>query len=362
MIARLAVLTLTVVVVLIAAAAAPAAQGKLPRGFVGTVSEDVFAGEFTYQRPTLGQQRVAGVTLLRQNFDWKYIERVRGVFDFSMTDRFVLAAAKEGIEVMPLLFGEPAWASSRPPGNTDRATFPPRRVGDFARYAAAVAMRYGPKGSLWLEHPGVNPRPVRAYQVWNEPNLPIFWGSRPNPKRYASLLRASHRALHQVQPKAKLVSAGMPKSRQGMPLRTFIRRMYAAGARKSVDVLGVNPYAPSLKGIEKQLREARNSLPRRARKTPLWITEIGWASGGPPTKGRRVGARQQAVLVDRVFRNLAKRRKAWRLQGIVYYAWRDNPVYPGGKDFWGLHTGLYHLDGTPKPAALALRRVTRTVR
>lgn len=355
-------LALILAATLVALAAAPSAHGALPRGFFGVVSEDVFAGDFGYQRPMLGQQRATGVTLLRQNFDWKQIERTPGVFDFSMTDRFVLSAAKEGIEVMPLLFGEPAWASSRPPGNGDRATFPPRRVADFARYAAAVAMRYGANGSLWLEHPGVKPRPVRAYQVWNEPNLGVYWGNHPSPKRYAVLLRATHRALHQVQPTADLVTAGLPKSKHGMPLRTFIRRMYAAGARKYIDVLGVNPYAPSLKGIEKQLREARLALPKRARRTPLWITEIGWASGGPPTKGRRVGINGQASLVSRVFRSLANKRKAWRLRGIVYFAWRDAPIYPGGKDFWGLHTGLYRLDGRPKPAALALRRATRAVR
>lgn len=349
-------------VLLVALAAAAPAHAKLPRAFFGVVSEDVFAGDHGYQRPTLAQQRAAGVKLLRQAFQWAEIERHRGEFDWSMTDRFVLTAAKEGIEVMPLLFGEPRWATSRPPGNTDRATFPPHRVGDFGTFAAAVAARYGRGGTLWAEHPGVKPRPVRAYQVWNEPNLPIYWGSRPSPKRYAAMLRAVHRAVHEVDDRAWIVTAGLPKSKKGMSLRTYIRRLYAAGARKAIDVLGVNPYAPSLKGIEKQLREARGALPKRARETPLWITEIGWASGGPPTKGRRVGIRTQAKLLDRVFRNLAKKRKHWRLRGVVYFAWRDAPIYPGGKDFWGLHTGLYTIDGSPKPAAVAMRNVTRALR
>lgn len=355
----LAVCALLVLTVL---AAATPAQAKLPRAFFGVVSEDVFAGEYSYQRPTLAQQRHSGVRLLRQNFDWRHIERERGEFDFSVTDRFVLNAAKEHIEVMPLLFGEPEWATSRPPGNTDRATFPPYRVGDFGAFATAVAKRYGRDGTLWEEHPDVKSRPVRAYQVWNEPNLPIYWGGRPSPKRYAALLRATHRALHEVDERAQVVTAGLPKSKKGMSLRSYVKKLYRAGARPAIDVLGVNPYSPSLKGIEKQLREARGALPKRARKTPLWITEIGWASGGPPTKGRRVGMEAQAKLVTRVFRNLAKKRKQWRLKGIVYFAWRDAPVYPGGKDFWGLHTGLYAIDGTPKPAADAMHRVTRSLR
>ena len=28
------------------------------------------------------------------------------------------------------------------------------------------------------------------------------------------------------------------------------------------------------------------------------------------------------------------------LRGIVYFGLRDSPVYAGGSDFWGLHTGL----------------------
>lgn len=354
--------TLAVLVAVLASVAAAPARAAPPRGFFGVVSEDVFASGVDYQRPTLRQQRAAGVTLLRQTFDWGRLEPAPGVFDFSMTDRFVLAAAKEGIEVMPLLFGEPAWATSRPAGNTDRVTFAPRRVADFAAFAAAVAARYGDGGTLWREHPGVRSRPVRAYQVWNEPNLPVYWGSRPDPRRYVVLLRATHRALHAVQPHAQLVTAGLPQSRHGMSLRAFIGRMYAAGADRWVDVLGVNPYAPSVRGITRQLRQARAALPRRARRTPLWITEIGWASGGPPAKGRFVGLRGQERLVRSVFRTLARERARWRLRGIVYYAWRDAPPYPGGKDFWGLHTGLVDRSGQPKPAALALRQVTRSLK
>jgi hypothetical protein len=25
--------------------------------------------------------------------------------------------------------------------------------------------------------------------------------------------------------------------------------------------------------------------------------------------------------------------------GVIYYSWRDAPVYEGGQDFFGLHTG-----------------------
>jgi hypothetical protein len=45
----------------------------------------------------------------------------------------------------------------------------------------------------------------------------------------------------------------------------------------------------------------------------------------------------------------------------VYFGLRDTPVYAGGKDFWGLHTGLLSLSDAPKPAFGAFRNSARQV-
>ena len=49
------------------------------------------------------------------------------------------------------------------------------------------------------------------------------------------------------------------------------------------------------------------------------------------------------------------------MRGVVYFNWRDSPPYPGGQDFFGLHTGLLSRDGQPKPAFGAYRGVARTL-
>jgi hypothetical protein len=93
---------------------------------------------------------------------------------------------------------------------------------------------------------------------------------------------------------------------------------------------------------------------------PIWVTEIGWASGGPPSPFR-AGAGGQAVRVGRAFRALAERRRELRVRGIVYFNWRDARPYPGGSDFFGLHTGLLRIDGRPKPALAAFREAAGAV-
>jgi hypothetical protein len=39
----------------------------------------------------------------------------------------------------------------------------------------------------------------------------------------------------------------------------------------------------------------------------------------------------------------------------------DGGVYPGGTDFWGLHTGLLSIAGRPKPAYYAFQRAADRV-
>jgi len=43
----------------------------------------------------------------------------------------------------------------------------------------------------------------------------------------------------------------------------------------------------------------------------------------------------------------------------VYFGLRDSPVYPGGHDFWGLHTGLLRISGARKPAFTAFEKAAQ---
>ena len=65
----------------------------------------------------------------------------------------------------------PRWARKYP----GKAGSPPKRVADYTAYLSALAKRYGPKGTFWSENPTVPKRPIREWQIWNEPNLPYQW-------------------------------------------------------------------------------------------------------------------------------------------------------------------------------------------
>jgi hypothetical protein len=324
-------------------------------------SEDVFAGEGHYRSSTMAHQRSVGVGLIRQIFDWSYVEPAPGRYDFSMYDGYVSEAAANGISLLPVLFNPPAFHRR----GTGRPACPPQRLSAMADYARALVRRYGPGGSLWRERPTGAQLPIRSWQIWNEPNLGVYWCGRANPREYASMLRVVGGAIKNVDPGAEIVTAGLPPSKlkSAMPLEKFIGRLYRARGRRYFDTLAINSYAQNRAELATLLRDIRRRMNRRRdRRARIWLTEVGWGDAGPSHRFI-VGAAGQAARIQSSFALVAKLRLKLRVRGIVYYSWRDaRPYPPEYKDMWGLHTGLLDLHGNPKPAYHAFAQAVASLR
>lgn len=343
-----------------------AQAATLPDGFVGITAAEVFAAKPGARRQALDAMRAAGARTLRQWINWTEIETRPGRFDFRAYDRFMADAARAQLRVMPILFGMPRFYASKPKRGarvTAVTTCPPRSNATYGRYVTAVARRYGRGGSFWRRNPSLPQLPIEAYQLWNEANLPQYWCGRPDARAYVRLLRAGARALRAVDGRAEVVAGGLPDSKQGVPLLRFVGQMYAAGARGSFDTLGVHPYARDVAGVLAGAERARAVAVRAGdRDVGLWITEVGWAAGRrAPGSAFTVTEARQAQLVGDLFRQGAARARELRLRGIVYYKWRDVPPFPGGRDFWGLYTGLVNRDNTVKPALSAYAAAAKEI-
>jgi len=338
-----------------------AAQAGTPAGFVGMTSEDVLAGGSGYRAQTLSTQRASGIGLLRQKFDWAVIESSPRRYELGWYDGYVLDAARHGMRVLPILFNAPSFYVRQ----RGRAACPPRRMAAMGRFARKLVRRYGPRGSLWRQNPGVRKVPIKSWQIWNEPNLRIYWCGRPRARAYARMLRVVGKSIRRVHRRAEIVTAGLPPSELSgtVPLPRYIRQLYRAGGRRWFSTLAINSYAKNHRELGRLLRGVRRIMNRhgdwRAR---IWLTELGWGDSGPRHRFV-VGARGQAKRIARSFRYLRRSRGRLRLRGVVYYSWRDGHPYPPNyKDMWGLHTGLLRVDGSPKPAYRAFRRAVRGLR
>lgn len=343
-----------------------AQAATLPEGFVGITAAEVFAADAGSRRQALDAQHTAGARTLRQWFNWAEIEPRRGRYRFSLYDEFMKDAANAQLRVVPILFGGPAfYKSKRKKGAkvTKVTVFPPKRNRYFERYVTAVVKRYGRDGSFWKRNPDLPQLPIESYQIWNEPNLPQYWGGKPDAKAYVKLLKTGARAVRKADKEAEVLAGGLPDSKQGVPLLRYVRQMYKYGAKNSFDTLAVHPYAESVNGVLNGAKRARRVAVQAGDKdVNVWITEVGWAAGDKaPGSAFTVSEREQAKLVGDLYRRGAAQASSMRLRGIIYYAWRDVPPFPGGRDFWGLHTGLVNRDNSVKPALTAYAEAAKEI-
>jgi hypothetical protein len=329
-------------------AAAPAAP---PHGFFGVVPSALTSSD-------INRMAQNGVATVRIQVNWGFIESQQGHRDWSNYDAVIGAIANAGLQTEAVLFGVPSWISPRParPPIYSRAQ---RQA--WTSFASEIAARYGREGSFWKAHPGLPYEPITNWEVWNEPNLSGYWGSRPSPRHFVRLLRLTGAALHLSDPSAQVAIGGLfppPRAHYGVTLESFMQRLYRVpGARRAFDALAIHPYASRPKGVLAACRQARRLMNRNHdRRTPMWVTEVGWTTGGlhwgkSPFKATEM---QQATFLTQSFRRLLRARRALNLHYVIWHAWQDSAVTRAP---WTMFTGLIRNDGTAKPSLRAFSQI-----
>ena len=325
-------------VALIACLPAAAAQAA-PREFYGITSAEMpTAAEYV-------RMGSAHAGTLRMNLVWGAVQSgPQAAYDWSDFDVIVGNAAENGVRVLPTIYSSPGWVApsyEHPP--------PKSALGQWRRFVAAAAQRYGHSGEFWSLHPEIPKIPIRDWQIWNEPNSPSFWKPRPNAKRYVRLLRVSRAGIKGADPRARIVLAGLfptPGTNLGVFIDRYLPQLYRAGGRPLFDAVAVHPYNIRPRNSIRDLVRVRRIMARyKDRRTPLLVTEIGWATGGPPYL-LTVRSDGQAGRLRGTYKLMAKNRKRLKIRSVFWFSLRDY----GDGDIWYEHTGLFTESGTPKPA------------
>jgi polysaccharide biosynthesis protein PslG len=342
-----------VVAALVTAAPADAA---VPRDWLGVAVDGPLiesAGDHAGEWPLIAS---SGATSVRVAFYWHEGQPLGpGAVDFAPYDAPVLAAAEHGLEVLPVVFSTPPWART----DAGDPAAPPRDAADYAAFLTALVGRYGPRGTLWSEHPELKARPIRAWQLWNEPNLRGFWSQQPFAKRYVELLEAARAALRSADPGARAILAGLPNG------WAALRRIYRAGGRRFFDAAAIHPYTARPFRVPRFVLEARKVMHRFGdRRKPVWVTEMSW----PAAKGRArdpIGIstddRGQAQRLRRGLIALAAARRRLRVQRVYWYTWLSAESSASVFAWSGLRR-LHEGAVVSTPALRAFRATARRLR
>lgn len=329
-------------------------NGPIPPNFFGIVP--IFA-------PTASQAQqmsTAGVESVRLLSYWGILEPQPGVYNWAPADAVIQNVAAAGLTPTVQFASVPSWMSSnasRPP------IYSSSQISAWQAFLANFMRRYGAHGSFWAAHPSLPYHPTTSIEVWNEPNLKLFWGGTPNPRDYLRLLKISKAAIGGVDPSAQIVFGGLfpfPMPQYGMKALKFLNKFYRGkGAKKSFNVLSLHPYSYTPKLLVPTLRLFRKNLnSHRSGKKPIWITELGWATSGHDwaISPFRATEAQQAQYLTQSFNKLIRAGGELRLQRIFWQVWQDHSD-PDSSPF--LEMGLLRADGSPKPAYSAYQAEAR---
>jgi hypothetical protein len=229
-----------------------------------------------------------GLHIVRFDASWKNLEPRRGEYAYlTKLDAIVDAANARDIHPVITVVETPGWA------NGGRGTWvPPDDPQDYARFVGALAARYAGR--------------VLGWEIWNEPDLKLFWQPSPSPLVYARMLVAASKAVRAADPAALVVGGSVTFGNTN-----FLDAMYDAGVQGTFDALAVHPYtltqSPDATGDRYHsftaiLDDMRATLTARGDGgIPLWITEFGWAVVGANSVSadKRVAYLQRTVELVR---------------------------------------------------------------
>lgn len=217
-----------------------------------------------------------GITWVRWDIDWYFIqEKDSKSFDWSGVDMVVATAKKYGLTSLGTITGAPRWASS---GNCSYPSCPPNDPQVFGQFAGMVAGRY--KDS------------IRYFEIWNEPNYPLFW-KKPDYNSYFQLLKSAYINIKNANPSAQVITGGLAASENTnggsiSPL-TFLEGLYSLGANKYIDSVGLHPYTYPASADYKanwnhwqEMTNIRTLMQKNGDGSKqIWVTEYGAPTGGP---------------------------------------------------------------------------------
>ncbi len=287
----------------------------------------------------------AGVDTIRMGVSWQGCETKPGQYDFALRDRLIADLEKLGIRLLFVVsYGNPLYDEGRPP-HTERC----RKA--YARFCAVLAKRYAQKKLIW--------------ELWNEPNLDIFWGPTSDVDQYMAWCKAVVPAIRQADPNACIVGPAL-----GRCDFVFLEQCFERGLLELVDGVTVHPYRGGLarfpKHVEPKARLALRSDPESALRDYVRIQALidrhKPAGQAIPILSGEWG--YSTTYVTRVLQGkyLARQWLANMTHGVpfsIWYDWHDDGPKPGDMEH---NFGTVTHDYEPKPAYVAMKTLIAQLR
>jgi GH35 family endo-1,4-beta-xylanase len=231
---------------------ATAASNDLTTPLIGVHSHLIrtaaFDNEYEQREESLRAIRGISFAYVRVDIPWKDVQPAPDAWRWDNLDSVVKLAQSQDIKILAVLLAPPDWA------------FPAdRHITEWKKFLDALVARYGDT--------------IKAWEIWNELNVPHFWPESSPLSGYVNILKTSYQIIKANSPDAVVVLAGMANNRTA---DGTWKMLISLGALNYCDAVGFHPYKLTGEQILPAYREIRDMMRPSGVVKPIWVTEYGW--------------------------------------------------------------------------------------
>jgi hypothetical protein len=277
----------------------------------------------------------AGFKYVRMDFSWSETEKTMGEYDWSAYDELTKNLEQRGLSAIYILdYSNRLYEQEHvvlENGKQTKYIAAPastKSMDAFAQWAAAAARHFKGKRIVW--------------EIWNEPNISVFWKPEPNVDAYSRLAKLTIRAIKAVDPQSLIIAPATSE----FPWQ-FFESFFKETGLHGLDAISVHPYRSlppetvegdyvKLKALIERYKPASKAM------LPIISGEWGYA-----THARGISLDTQAsYIVRQQLINLN-----YGVPISIWYDWKND----GTDTNYNEHNfGTVFHDLLPKPAYVAL--------
>ena len=327
----------------------------------------------------------AGLNWVKQQIPWQEVENQPGIHNWGDVDRFVTTMHGKGLNILLSVVKAPDFykAEESKKGTTHGRPADATKLRDFMRVLAA---RY--KGR------------VQAYEIWNEENLSLEWGTFSNASygQFVELVKNGYLGVKESDPEAIVVlgaptPTGVFDNAIGIDDAFYLQRVFdhnGGEVFQYFEALGVHPNGGANAPDDSQAnpahsnatcgggwsnhpsfffdryKELYNLMAARGHGTKtVWFTEFGWATtdgpGAPasPATGYEYAAcnteSNQSTFFTRAFEKV--RAESPYVTHMIIWNLNFQQVVPNTDEKWAF--GVLRSDLSPRPAYTAIQAMPK---
>jgi len=192
-------------------------------------------------------------------FNWDRIEPSEGQWNFEYYDQYVDTANAAGVKIIGVLAYDVSWIHGD--GKTHKY-IPPDKIPLFLEYVRRTTAHFRGRVGAWC--------------IWNEPNFQFWQGSRDE---FLVLARQAADALRETDSDVTLLGGAFNRGIFSLP-KAYIRGLFESGAMEKADGVAFHPYELNPARAARLYRAFRAIVAKYGFDDKIWITEIGYPTGG----------------------------------------------------------------------------------